>query len=42
MIGLQVIQDLAVVPMLIILPQLGASENLFSMLVQSLGSQLQH
>src|SRR5690242_14689217 len=37
MIGLLVIQDLAVVPMLVILPQLGASEGLLASLGRAIG-----
>jgi CPA2 family monovalent cation:H+ antiporter-2 len=37
MIGLLVIQDLAVVPMLVILPQLGAADQLFGSLARAIG-----
>src|SRR4051812_1726295 len=37
MIGLLVIQDLAVVPMLVVLPQLGNAEHLFGNLARALG-----
>jgi monovalent cation:H+ antiporter-2, CPA2 family len=37
MIGLLVTQDLAVVPMLIVLPQLGAASQLFSSLTRAIG-----
>ena len=37
MIGLLIVQDLAVVPMLIILPQLGDFENFWGRLARSLG-----
>jgi monovalent cation:H+ antiporter-2, CPA2 family len=37
MIGLLVIQDLAVVPMLVVLPQLGAADHLFGRLAKAIG-----
>ena len=37
MIGLLVVQDLAVVPMLVILPQLGAPDHLFGSLARAIG-----
>lgn len=37
MIGLLVVQDLAVIPMLIVLPQLGAPGNLFGSLARAIG-----
>jgi monovalent cation:H+ antiporter-2, CPA2 family len=37
MIGLLVVQDLAVIPMLVVLPQLGASGNLFGSLARAIG-----
>jgi CPA2 family monovalent cation:H+ antiporter-2 len=37
MIGLLVIQDLAVVPMLVVLPQLGAADHLFGSLARAIG-----
>jgi monovalent cation:H+ antiporter-2, CPA2 family len=37
MIGLLVIQDLAVVPMLVILPQIGAPDHLFASLARAIG-----
>ena len=37
MIGLLVIQDLAVVPMLVILPQLGAADHMFRSLARAIG-----
>ena len=37
MIGLLVIQDLAVVPMLVVLPQLGNADRLFGNLTRALG-----
>jgi len=37
MIGILVIQDLAVVPMLVILPQLGASDHLLASLAKAIG-----
>jgi len=37
MIGLLVVQDLAVIPMLVVLPQLGAPGNVFSSLVRAIG-----
>jgi monovalent cation:H+ antiporter-2, CPA2 family len=37
MIGLLVVQDLAVVPMLVILPQLGAGDHLFGSLARTIG-----
>jgi monovalent cation:H+ antiporter-2, CPA2 family len=38
MIGILVVQDLAVIPMLIVLPQLGAAEGLAAKLLQSLAA----
>ena len=37
MIGLLVVQDLAVIPMLVVLPQLGAPGNLFGSLAKAIG-----
>ena len=37
MIGLLVIQDLAVVPMLVVLPQIGAADHLLATLARSIG-----
>lgn len=37
MIGLLVIQDLAVIPMLVVLPQLGAVDHLFASLTRAIG-----
>ena len=37
MIGLLVIQDLAVIPMLVVLPQLGATDRLFASLTRAIG-----
>ena len=37
MIGLLIIQDLSVVPMLVILPQLGAADHLFGSLARAIG-----
>ncbi len=37
MIGLLVVQDLAVVPMLVILPQLGAADHLFGSVLRAIG-----
>lgn len=37
MIGLLIIQDLAVVPMLVVLPQLGSSDRLFASLARAIG-----